>query len=73
MHQRARQQVLISFMNEQDVDHYESMFDTGIIFPGTNAKVEAKRLDVKTVVAKLVGAPYWVEEVEIRALFDRYG
>ena len=70
---RAKQQVLISFIEEKDVIDLEETIHKGIIFPNTNVRVSGIRLDKPTTVARLVGAPVWIEKMDILKLFQRWG
>ena len=45
----------------------------GVTFPDSGMKVDGRRLDCPTILARLTGAPFWVKEMDIRALFERWG
>ena len=70
---RAKQQVWISFVNEEDVESLEQKIFRGVIFPESGVKIYGTRLDSPTVHARLVGAAYWVSEKDIHDLFGRWG
>ena len=72
-HLKSRQRILVSFTSSEYADECLHLIQRGIIFPGTNSKVEAFRTDEPSVSVSLIGAPLWVPESDIRVLFERYG
>ena len=60
LHQRAKQNVLLSYINEADVEALEKKINEGegVNFPDTACRVLGFRVDKPTVSAVLTGAPY---------------
>ena len=70
---RAKQQVWISFLEERDVIDLENRIFKGVVFPESGVKIEGRRLDNPIISVILTGAPFSVDEFQIKSLFERWG
>ena len=66
---RAKQQVWISFLEERDVIDLENRIFKGVVFPESGVKIEGRRLDNPIISVILTGAPFSVDEFQIKSLF----
>ena len=60
-------------MEEKDVIEFENMMFNGVLFPESGVRVYGYKLDNPTIHARLTEAPYWVQEMDRRSLFERWG
>ena len=71
--QKVKQNVLVSFIEECDVIQFENKICKGVIFPGTDSKVDSFSVDKPIITVTIIGAPHWVGKSDIQNLVGRWG